>query len=477
MEIKNKKSEIPTNYLCTICNKFYASQSSLCHHNKTFHKIETIKNVILVNESQCSSQCLVNESKCLINKNKCNYCDKILSCKQSKSQHHKICKIKNKNINNEELFKNEISDLKDKINILLKSNKIHPIIKSHINNNIDNNNNNNNNLSIIKCNDNNFIVDFNNNILLFYDKPIKFFYYNEQVYFKAKDIATILEYENTTQAIIKNIDNDDRIKISDLLGVVSPGDYPHLIHFLKNEDSKTIFINESGFYCLIIASKKPEAIKFKKWVTSVVLPSIRKTGSYNIINNYVEENLNKYINKDCVYILHIRDNIYKYGNTSHIIKRLQTHKTTLNYNRIVKIYEFDNMNFSKTLENKIKIFTKSININIQYGKHIEFFKINDSDLNNFIKTIDNLSLNIIKDIDNNNNNNNNNNVDKTIKIEEEKTKQLEINKIIEEDKLKQLEINKIIEEDKTKQLNIEYKILQLKLELFNNNNNNNKIIL
>ena len=115
------------------------------------------------------------------------------------------------------------------------------------------------------------------------------------------------------------------------------------------------------------------------------------------------------------------------------------------------------MNFSKALENKIKIFTKFIKINIIYGSHIEFFEIKDGDLNNFIKKIDNLSFDIIKDIDNNNNNNNN--VDKTIKIEEEKTKQLEINKIIEEDKLKQLEINKIIEEDKTKQLNIEYKIL------------------
>ena len=111
------------------------------------------------------------------------------------------------------------------------------------------------------------------------------------------------------------------------------------------------------------------------------------------------------------------------------------------------------MNFSKALENKIKIFTKFIKINIIYGSHIEFFKIDDSDLNNFIKTIDNLSLNIIKDIDNNNNNNN---VDKTIKIEEEKTKQLEINKIIEENKVKQLEI--------------EYNILQLKLELLNKSN-------
>ena len=59
--------------------------------------------------------------------------------------------------------------------------------------------------------------------------------------------------------------------------------------------------------------KKKEAIEIKRWVTSEVLPSIRKNGSYNIINNYIEEDLVKYHNKECVYIIHIRDNIYKYG--------------------------------------------------------------------------------------------------------------------------------------------------------------------
>ena len=45
-------------------------------------------------------------------------------------------------------------------------------------------------------------------------------------------------------------------------------------------------INESGLYTLIMRSNKPEAKKFRKWVTSEVLPSIRKTGSYNAARNY-----------------------------------------------------------------------------------------------------------------------------------------------------------------------------------------------
>ena len=184
------------------------------------------------------------------------------------------------------------------------------------------------------------------------------------------------------------------------------------------DNINTIYINESGFYTIILKSKKDEAKKFRRWVTSEVLPSIRKTRSYNFIDNYIEDNLDKYINKDCVYILHIKDDIYKYGNTSHIVKRLQAHKTNLNYNKIIKIYDFDNMNLSKEMENKIKNFVKSININIQYGKHIEFLQIDNNNLNNIIFKINKFKLDIIKDIDKDFNKD----IDKdnNIKIEEEK---------------------------------------------------------
>src|SRR5204863_4039041 len=52
---------------------------------------------------------------------------------------------------------------------------------------------------------------------------------------------------------------------------------------LKANEKSTIFINESGLYSLIISSKKPEAKSFKKWITSEVLPSIRKHGEYKLI--------------------------------------------------------------------------------------------------------------------------------------------------------------------------------------------------
>jgi prophage antirepressor-like protein len=200
----------------------------------------------------------------------------------------------------------------------------------------------------------------------------------------------MLEYNDTTQAIRKNVDNDDIIIIGELF---------------QNEDPQTVFINESGFYTIIFASKKAEAIKFRKWVTSEVLPSIRKTGSYNLIDNYIEEDLEKYHNKDCVYIIHIKDNIYKYGNTSHIFKRLQAHKTNLNYNKIIKIYEMNNMNNAIKLENKIKTLVKTLKINTVYNTHVEIFKVDNNNLQNLIKKIDDLSLKTSKLLKNNNDNN------------------------------------------------------------------------
>ena len=82
------------------------------------------------------------------------------------------------------------------------------------------------------------------------------------------------------------------------------------------------------------------------------------------------------------------------------------------------------MNLSKEMENKIKNFVKSIDINIQYGKHIEFFQIDNNNLNNIINKIDKFKLDIIKDSDKDSNKD----IDKdnNIKIEEEKTKQLEL---------------------------------------------------
>jgi len=62
--------------------------------------------------------------------------------------------------------------------------------------------------------------------------------------------------------------------------------------------------------------------------------------------------------------------------------------------KIIKIYEYDSMNNSGKLENKIKNLTKELNINIIYNKHIEFFQIDNNNLSNMINKIDELALKI-----------------------------------------------------------------------------------
>lgn len=92
-------------------------------------------------------------------------------------------------------------------------------------------------------------------------------------YFIGKDVAEILGYKDTADAIQRHVDMDDK-----LTGC-----------FTYSGQKRVMFIiNESGLYSLILSSKLPAAKKFKKWVTSEVLPSIRKHGMYamdELINN------------------------------------------------------------------------------------------------------------------------------------------------------------------------------------------------
>ena len=89
---------------------------------------------------------------------------------------------------------------------------------------------------------------------------------NDEPYFVGKDVAKVLGYKNTRDALYKHIDDEDKdgVAIRDAIG---------------REQNVTV-INESGLYSLILKSKLPSAKKFKRWVTSEVLPTIRKHGAY-----------------------------------------------------------------------------------------------------------------------------------------------------------------------------------------------------
>lgn len=92
---------------------------------------------------------------------------------------------------------------------------------------------------------------------------------NNEPWFMGKDAADALKYTNTPKAIRDHVDGED--KLTERI-------------VLSGQKREVIFINESGLYSLILSSKLPTAKKFKHWVTSEVLPAIRKTGGYIPVN-------------------------------------------------------------------------------------------------------------------------------------------------------------------------------------------------
>lgn len=94
-------------------------------------------------------------------------------------------------------------------------------------------------------------------------------------WFVGRDVANALGYSRERDAISNHVDKDDAVKhgVTDSMG----------------REQQTTIINESGLYSLIFGSKLPSAKKFKRWVTSEVLPSLRKTGGYKIPQTIPEQ--------------------------------------------------------------------------------------------------------------------------------------------------------------------------------------------
>lgn len=110
----------------------------------------------------------------------------------------------------------------------------------------------------------------------FENNSIRTILVNDELYFVGKDVAEILGYKNVSRDINRHVDEEDRQNYQN-------GTF-------ESPRGLTI-INESGLYSLILGSKLPKAKKFKRWVTSEVLPSIRKTGGYTNIPRTFHEAL------------------------------------------------------------------------------------------------------------------------------------------------------------------------------------------
>lgn len=99
----------------------------------------------------------------------------------------------------------------------------------------------------------------------FKDQQVHTVTIDNEPYFVGNDVSTILGYSNYRNAVANHVDEDDKLRTQ--------------IEYAGQDRNMTV-INESGLYSLILGSKLPQAKEFKRWVTSEVLPAIRKHGAY-----------------------------------------------------------------------------------------------------------------------------------------------------------------------------------------------------
>lgn len=105
-------------------------------------------------------------------------------------------------------------------------------------------------------------------IFNFENTPIQTIVENNEIFFRATQLAELLQYKNPHDALRKHVDSDDLAK-REIVNTI-------------NKRAQVLFVNESGMYSLVLSSKLEQAKKVKRWVTSEVLPAIRKTGKYQL---------------------------------------------------------------------------------------------------------------------------------------------------------------------------------------------------
>jgi prophage antirepressor-like protein len=203
----------------------------------------------------------------------------------------------------------------------------------------------------------NSVVDLYRNIYKFKANPIVLFRIENEIWFKGVDIAKILGYCDSDDVIKKRINSDDKC-LFDQLQIFS-GVSPEI-----KCTKRTIFINQSGLFTLILGSKLESAKEFKQWISKEVLPKIFEYGSFSTnptdlsINSFYDENyLSVYSNKHVIYLAYIGyhdgQHYMKYGKSNDFPRReLKEHRKLFDKFQVVHICEVD---ANDEAENKLKI--------------------------------------------------------------------------------------------------------------------------
>jgi prophage antirepressor-like protein len=161
------------------------------------------------------------------------------------------------------------------------------------------------------------------------------------VWFKGIDVASILGYSNREKAIRMHVDEDEKKKMNELMPA-------HDTLHLKSQPH-TVFINESGLYCLVLRSKLDGAKKFKRWVTKEVLPNIRNSGSYSVKKEINSEKLREIQLKEIQILDNITDAKLKQAFLDRLMNEITgDKKETSEYSRdIITILKEE---FNKTID-------------------------------------------------------------------------------------------------------------------------------
>lgn len=183
---------------------------------------------------------------------------------------------------------------------------------------------------------------------------------NGEGWLVGKDVAEVLGYKDTDYAIRAHVDEEDKLT----RGFTGTG-----------QNRNMICINESGLYSLVLRSKLPGAKKFRRWVTSEVLPQIRKTGTYSpnnqlalsefkgqvitLVNDIVSEKINE-VEEKCSEFYKI-NSAKKYDVSQYIKRRLGISKANDEYQQ-VKDRVFLLLNVTKWEDIDIDTFKESIDI-------------------------------------------------------------------------------------------------------------------
>ncbi len=229
---------------------------------------------------------------------------------------------------------------------------------------------------------------------LFQGAEVRIFGTTDDPLFVAADLAKILDIKNIHETISK-FDEDEKSVL--------------LIPDRDNKLRKTILLTDSGLYRLILKSNKPVAKEFGNWIFKKLLPSIRKTGKYDIRDHIDEQkdrlereleetrsecdtlranikpeieyhpiDQNDFAEKSCVYLIRVDKDYYKFGVSSGIDGRIGTHTrnfTKLGYvPKLVHLWICNSAHIMKSVEKKIKKFALQNNIISTFHGHTEIIK-------------------------------------------------------------------------------------------------------